>query len=115
MDLNTEQSAYKKKVVKACLAAVEAEAQYENLRKECSHLIEEVDGWASCVICSLGFGWYCPDSPDHVCHYFTEKNTLVAGKVALIPAGFALPTQEIDPEYETEDKCLFCGNPDERK
>lgn len=58
---------------------------------------------------------YCPDSPDHVCHYFTEKNSVVAGKVALIPAGFALPTQEIDPERETEDSCLFCGNPDERK
>ena len=34
--------------------------------------VEDVVGGARCDICSTEFGWYCPESPDHICHYETE-------------------------------------------
>lgn len=68
--------------------------------RECGHVIiprnpnieEELktDKWAStgaiCLVCGKNFGWWCPKSPDHVCHY-----------------------------SETEDHCDYCGMSDERK
>jgi hypothetical protein len=41
---------------------------------------------ASCAICGQDFGWWCPKSPDHYCHY--DKG-----------------------DYG----CDYCGEPDERK
>jgi len=50
----------------------------------------KMDMWAStgayCLICGLHFGWWCPKSPDHTCHY-----------------------------SKTEDSCDYCGMPRERK
>lgn len=40
-----------------------------------------------CVVCGMRMGWYCPKSPDRVCHYDTIN----------------------------EDHCDFCGQPKERK
>ena len=25
--------------------------------------------WAYCAVCGKDFGWWCPKSPDHLCHY----------------------------------------------
>jgi len=66
-----------------------------------------------CDDCGKRFpGWYCPDSPDHNCHYFTDDN----GTVELVTGEFVKPADpDWDKEYETDDECLFCGSPEERK
>jgi hypothetical protein len=43
-------------------------------------------GGARCCICNVNHGWYCPDSPDHSCHY-----------------------------SQSYDSCDHCGEPEERK
>lgn len=43
-------------------------------------------GGAHCLICMQSFGWYCPDSPDHICRYTKSR-----------------------------DYCDYCGYPEERK
>lgn len=68
----------------------------------CSHVIiddklsgfEDEPGVAVCTICQKYFGWYCPDSPDHQCHY-----------------------DHIDTEgrFYISGDCKFCGDPSERK
>lgn len=40
---------------------------------------------ASCAVCGTNFGWWCPKSPTHYC------------------------------EYEFDDWCKWCGQPEERK
>ena len=48
------------------------------------------DKWAStgayCFVCGRSFGWWCPSSPDHLCHY-----------------------------EDHNEFCKYCGMPDERK
>jgi len=50
----------------------------------------KTDKWAStgalCAICGQHFGWWCPKSPDHLCHY-----------------------------SKSEDDCDYCHMPMERK
>lgn len=65
---------------------------------------------ARCTHCNEDFGWFCPDSPDNRCHYFTDD----AGQVTLVNGQKEWPAPH-DRRYETEDRCLFCGNPQERK
>lgn len=45
----------------------------------------------ACWICGKEFGWYCPDSPDHICDY-------------------GGPDWELHSEY-----CIYCHQPEERK
>lgn len=107
----------------------ELEKQIDNLRgdlytlrEECIHQISHPTkkdmrtgdfGGAYCLICGYDFGWWCPASPDSVCHYHSDEN----GKVELITGeSVDFPKDEYyDPEYESSDCCLFCGDPDERK
>jgi hypothetical protein len=49
----------------------------------------------SCWICGKDFGWYCPDSPDHICDYHYNGED---GNVGYNP-----------------DCCKYCHQPDERK
>lgn len=46
---------------------------------------------AVCSVCGNSLGWYCPDSPTHLCDYRQE-----------------------DESYD-EDCCRYCGQPEERK
>lgn len=46
---------------------------------------------SACWICGKEFGWYCPDSPDHICDY-------------------GGPDWELHSEY-----CIYCHQPEERK
>jgi len=46
-------------------------------------------GVVHCEVCGEYLGWYCPDSPDLVCHY--------------------------DYGASSHGGCIHCGNPDERK
>lgn len=71
--------------------------ELNNLLTACKHEIAEKEpqiwggykhyGYASCWVCGYDFySWYCPDSPDHLCHY--SKNY---------------------------DSCDYCHQPEERK
>ena len=66
-------------------------------------------GSAQCK-CGKYHGWYCPKSPDHRCYYFTQ-----AGKVLMKDGTLEDPPPEHDTDYESDDWCVFCGSPDERK
>ena len=54
--------------------------------KECSHHLVRDGESVCCQICGEDYGWWCPKSPDHKCHYSVD-----------------------------EDACDFCGEPSERK
>lgn len=79
---------------------------------------EKKDNWlsvsAQCTKCNTCYGWRCLKSPDGVCHYFTnpkgKKVELINGKDTKL-----FKTQDYDPEYESDDFCLYCGLPDDRK
>jgi ribonuclease HI len=90
-----------------------------HLAKTCQHRVEfnesedeDADGSYSgyCVVCNEYFGHYCPESPDHVCHYQTH-----AGKITLITGEEINAPEDHNPNYETWDMCIFCGGPEERK
>lgn len=53
----------------------------------------EFDFWgsANCAVCGEDLGWYCPESPNGYCEYKQE-----------------------DGGYN-EDRCRYCGEPEERK
>lgn len=61
-------------------------------------------------------GWFCPKSPDKMCYYYSEP-TKVDGKfVIALRDGTSFPLGEFHlQDYETDDQCLFCGYPEERK
>jgi len=68
-----------------------------------------------CSECGAGDGsWWCPKSPDNHCYYFSEEAE--SKRVVLLKNGetFILPADH-KHENETDDTCLFCGAPDERK
>lgn len=84
---------------------------YYSYKKSCKHEIKEnkyEDG--SCCHCGESFGWYCKDSPDHVCHYYSSN-----GQIELINGEFVATPDDHNDKYETDDSCIFCGNPEERK
>lgn len=104
----------RKEKIKQLRAEADAKnAEAFDLIKNCLHKIvhQEPDefgyGFAECEGCDTQFGWYCPDSPDHVCHYFTENSNveLMTGELIISPPH----------KYETYDCCLYCGHPGERK
>ena len=52
--------------------------------------------WAStgaiCAVCNKSFGWWCPKSPDHLCHY-----------------------KPIHNYPQSEEICIHCGQLEERR
>ena len=77
----------------------------------------EGDCW--CAVCDMHFGHYCPKSPDHACHYFSEDGYVKLNTGETVPKP---RDPEDDPKdyalsdsYETDDCCIFCGSPQERK
>lgn len=89
----------------------DAERELSQLLSRCAHHVNGDGESASCAVCSTSLGWRCPDAPDGVCHYFTESD----GAVKLIDGSTVQPPADHDPEFETEDSCIFCGSPEERK
>lgn len=131
--LNEEQKALQAAIEEAQARVNAATDEYKRLRKTCKNhaflpLTEELrnglrnhEHWtwgadnAFCEICEKDFGWRCPDSPDTVCHYYTKESN---GKLVVeLVNGVELPfTKEgHKPDFETDDVCLFCGAPEERK
>jgi len=89
------------------------------LYQTCPHNIDytdKEDRGATCSICGIGFGWYCPESPDKRCHYDFRTQDGVTG-IRLITREI-LPISEFSINsdvYNDGETCLFCGNPEERK
>jgi hypothetical protein len=120
-ELTPDQQAYKDGITILVHERAVVELRLSDARKRCPHVVsrdgtqdydpEDDGGVATCAICGREFGWWCPDSPDNVCHYFTVGTQ---GKVKLL-AGEFVTSPEHDPEYETDDRCLWCGQPNERK
>lgn len=105
----------------------EIQQNIAKIESNCKHSIKQVgatpkykhEGFASCENCDRDFGWWCPDSPDHTCHYYTvivEGFLITARAVELVNGTeHILYDYDGDPEYETDDDCVFCHEPDERK
>ena len=92
------------------------EKEIQRLFKDfCSHTMVKKKGeGAYCTDCETGLGWYCNQSPDNLCHYYSfEKD----GKnhVELSNGHNHELDSSYDNEYETEDDCIFCHEPEERK
>ena len=99
-------------------------SELATLIDECPHEIEKGNkdlesSSAKCKICGSLFGWYCPDSPDHTCHYYSEEEDdgrryvrLVDGRKQYLPDSYA---KKIEDCGESDDWCIFCGHPEERK
>ena len=72
-------------ILKAREAVKKAQIHLGQLYHTCNHIIEKCGDSAGCVICDTDFGWWCPDSKDHKC------------------------------EYDENEWCIHCEQPDERK
>jgi ribonuclease HI len=96
----------------AILNKIQSEHQgnYQKYRHLCQHHIVKKYDSVICDKCDEGFGWYCPDSPDHTCYYYSDEGnvTLIDGTLVPIP-------ETHNSSYESDDYCIFCGSPDERK
>jgi len=134
VELTSAQQEFKQQLIAASQNIENLEKDYARLRGTCKdHLFIPVmtdelrDGlrrhqvwtWsydsATCEICRRYFGYRCPDSPDSVCHYFTTE---IAGKLFVeLYTGEKIPylAENHNPTRETEDSCLFCHVPQERK
>lgn len=84
--------------------------QFYDLSKKCEHVIGKSHDSANCKICDQHFGWWCPESKDNTCHYFSENGfvTLINGEKVPVPPGH-------NEDCENYDCCIFCGDPEERK
>ena len=90
------------------------------LALQCRHVLrpltpEEIaDQWmsveAECLVCKTPFGWRCQDSPDGVCHYFSHD-----GLVKMIDGTMVPVPPDHNGKCETDDQCMWCGMPEERK
>lgn len=77
----------------------------------CDHKkLKQRNDYAECTECSTCIGHYCSGSPDKKCHYYSQNKelTLQDGTKYQLP-------EDYEDDYETEDCCIFCGEPEERK
>jgi len=119
LPLSEEQKAFKQEINDLHDAMDEARNEYYDRKSSCTHSIGYVvrqepwgmEGSTYCTICDLHFGHYCPESLDHACHYYTEDN----GRVKLATGELVDAPDGHNSKYETDDSCIFCGVPDERK
>lgn len=79
----------------------------KQLEKECKHeyVIETGYESAVCEICGKDLGWWCPESPNHVCEYYgVHRGWYHTNHTGIRP-----------PEWYNEDDCIYCHQPEERK
>ena len=62
-----------------------AQENYTRLKQVCTHVYAQKYDSAVCVICENHAGWWCPDGPNNTC------------------------------EYDHDEWCIHCGDPEERK
>lgn len=103
----------KQEIAKAKKLALDSNRRVMELKAGCDHaLVEESCDSLRCAVCQKYFGWYCPESPDKTCHYFTNEN----GLIELMNRELVRPGKEWPgKKFESDDFCVFCGHPDERK
>lgn len=111
----------------------------DKLEETCNHKIlpltpkqkellkeDDPESWdydeAHCIICRSYFGWRCPDSPDGACHYYTNcdaDSSKVGGPYYVVLINreeYIIENYEYsDAVNESDDWCIFCGAPQERK
>lgn len=85
----------------------------------CKHINIKQEGDSQlCVACEEHTGnWWCPKSPDHHCYYYSHHATYKEDRrVVFLQDGreFGL-SKDHNKDNESEDWCIFCGQPDERK
>jgi hypothetical protein len=90
-------------------------AKIDKMIAKCPHEIVEENGSAWCKICERRFGWYCSGSPNHVCYYYTDLKDGVRGIHLHDGEFFTKIPDNHDPQNESDDWCIFCGQPEERK
>lgn len=110
--LTEEQKSYREVIRTLRQYLEDAELNLEHAIKRCKHVIDgERDDHAHCIICGEGFGWWCPNSPDHVCHRESEwEDGKDTGIVQLVTGELVKPPREPD-----NFMCCFCDMDDERK
>ena len=118
MSKNAE--ALKAAILQAKLNLKTASEAFYELRRNCICEFEPLtqeqldDEWmsenAKCLICGGYHGWRCKESPDGVCHYFSKD-----GKVQLLGNRECDVPIDHDGSGESDDWCIFCGMPEERK
>lgn len=120
MELTAQQTQKKEEILKKREAIDKAREELRRLLQEHSHTAERRDDSAVCTICGARLGWGCDKSPDGVCHYFTEldpNDDHVTPLVKLIDGSSYTLTDPYNLKqlnYQTHDRCLFCGWPEER-
>lgn len=72
------------------------DAEMKKLKADCDCMssIKKVHDSAKCDVCGKDYGWWCPDSPNHVCDYEHKDK---------------------HGTYDDEDDCKYCHSPEERK
>lgn len=69
-----------------------------------------------CANCNKDFGWFCETSPDETCHYYSEESLDSESRFITLKSGMKhLFHPDHNHKNETDDSCLFCGSPEERK
>lgn len=98
------------------VAIAQVEALAYRLKESCPHRIGRLRDSAKCAICDRHFGWWCPDSPDSVCHYYPDFGVAMKEpKIILVDKTIiSVPADKADDNY-SDDWCIFCGSPEERK
>lgn len=99
--MTDDQIVLKEKIQTAKAIADEANHTLNKLRLSCTHYIKPITSnndscSAVCEICGSYEGWYCSESPNHVCNYEHYD-------------------EEMGGRYWDEDDCIYCGQPEERK
>lgn len=100
--MTPEQQAAHDRIVQARKVLDEALAAHAHVQAE-----------TGCIVCGTTFGHRCPDAPDGRCHYHTVEGS---DRLVLMNDGTTVEVQEpVAEEWQNDDSCLFCGEPDERK
>lgn len=105
------------KMYQKCLYVIKGQPNvlkqlYNMFETNCPHIIsEDRNNNAHCKICRHSFGHYCPDSPDNVCHYYTNSENMIQ----LLIGEEVKPPKDHNKNYESDDYCIYCHSPEERK
>lgn len=90
----------------------ERKSEIRKLKSSCCHefpRFNSTDDSAICVGCGSDFGWLCPESRDGLCHYHS-----IDGVVVMLNGEEIKVAEGHDADNESNEWCIFCGNPEER-
>jgi len=89
----------------------------DQIIKKCVHKImkpkHSFDNMAICSECDKEFGFYCPDSPDHICHYYHTRDNGIDYICILSGERYVLSSDHT-PMAKDYDVCMFCHLPKSR-